>query len=144
MRNCPDVARLSSLFNLRLLYFCLFVILSFYLFVFLSFYLFVFLSFCLFVFSSWQHSDQMSEGFQVSKVSLCVKILKWQSLTHWVSESLTKVRYRAARAAKNIFYSQLDHKRRGSSNHTDRKHLLKKRVIFPLEYDSLIVKTNFS
>ena len=40
----------------------------------------------------------MSEGPQVSKVTLCVKILKW----HPVSESLTKVRYRAARAAKNL------------------------------------------
>ena len=39
----------------------------------------------------------MSEESQVSKVTLCVKILKWQSL----SQSLTKVRYRAARAAKN-------------------------------------------
>ena len=29
--------------------------------------------------------------------TLCVKILKWQSVT----DSLTKVRYRAARAAKN-------------------------------------------
>ena len=37
----------------------------------------------------------MSEGSQVSKVTLCVKILKWQRLT--------EVRYRAARAAKNLF-----------------------------------------
>ena len=35
----------------------------------------------------------MSEGSQVSKVTLCVKIQKWQSVTH-------KGRYRAARAAK--------------------------------------------
>ena len=34
----------------------------------------------------------MPEGFQVSKVTLCVKIIKWQSLTQG--------RYRAARAAK--------------------------------------------
>ena len=40
----------------------------------------------------------MSEESQVSKVTLCVKILKWQSL----SESLTKVRYRAAGAAKKL------------------------------------------
>ena len=40
----------------------------------------------------------MSEGSQVSKVTICVKILKWRSLTH----SVTKGRYRAARAAKNI------------------------------------------
>ena len=39
----------------------------------------------------------MSEGSQVSKVTLCVKILKWRSLT----DSGTKGRYRAARAAKN-------------------------------------------
>ena len=39
----------------------------------------------------------MSEGSQVSKVTICVKILKW----HPVIDSLTKVRYRAARAAKN-------------------------------------------
>ena len=46
----------------------------------------------------------MSEESQVSKVTLCVKILKWWSL----SQSLTKVRYRAARAAKkqkNLFYT---------------------------------------
>ena len=35
----------------------------------------------------------MSEGSQVSKVTLCVEILKWHPVT--------KVRYRAARAAKN-------------------------------------------
>ena len=45
--------------------------------------------------------NQMSEGSEVSKVTLCVKILKWQSVSQSVSESLTKVRYRAARAAKN-------------------------------------------
>ena len=43
------------------------------------------------------HFDQMSEGSQVSKVTLCVEILKWQSPT----TTKTKVRYRAARAAKN-------------------------------------------
>ena len=62
------------------------------------FFLFVFLSvsLCLFIFLSRHHSDQMSEGSKVSKVTLCVEILKWR----WVTESLTKVRYRAARAAK--------------------------------------------
>ena len=39
----------------------------------------------------------MSEGLEVSKVTICVKILKW----HPVIDSLTKVRYRAARAAQN-------------------------------------------
>ena len=39
----------------------------------------------------------MSEGSQVSKVTLCVEILKWQSLT----PPLTKGRYRAVRTAKN-------------------------------------------
>ena len=110
VRNCPDVAIIISLFGLYLLvllssslfvflsfccFFCLFVILSFCLFVHLSFCLF---SFCLFlVFLSRHHSDQMSEGSPVSKVTPCVKILKWHPVTH----SLTKVRYRAARAAKN-------------------------------------------
>ena len=36
----------------------------------------LFFHFCLFVFSSRHHSDQMSKGAQVSKVILCVKILK--------------------------------------------------------------------
>ena len=36
---------------------------------------------------------------QVSRVTLCFKILKWHSISH----SLTKVRYRAARAAKYPF-----------------------------------------
>ena len=103
MRNCPDVAILSSLFGLCLSSFCLFVflpssLLSFCLFVFLSFCLFVFLSFCLYVFLSRHHSDEMSEGLEVSKVTICVKILKW----HPVIDSLTKVRCRAARAAKNF------------------------------------------
>ena len=53
-----------------------------------------------FVFLSWNLSDQMSEGSEVSNVTLCVKILKWQWVSQWVSEWLTKVRYRAARAAK--------------------------------------------
>ena len=38
----------------------------------------------------------MSEGSEVSTVTLCVEILKWQ----WPTHSVTKVRYRAARAAK--------------------------------------------
>ena len=36
-----------------------------------------------FVFLCSHHSDQMSEESQVSKVTLCVQILKWQWLTHW-------------------------------------------------------------
>ena len=84
---------------LVLLSFFPFVLLPFCLFVFLYFCLFVFLSFCpcLYVFLSRHHSDEMSEGLEVSKVTICVKILKW----HPVIDSLTKVRYRAARAAKN-------------------------------------------
>ena len=39
----------------------------------------------------------MSERSQVSKVTLCVEILKWRSLTDLV----TKGRFRAARVAKN-------------------------------------------
>ena len=94
------------------LFYCLFIFLSFWLFVFLSFYLFivlfflsffVFLSCCLFVMLSFclfvllYFCPDMSEGCQVSKVTLCVKVLKWRL----PSQSVTKVRYRAARAAKN-------------------------------------------
>ena len=60
-----------------------FVFLSFCLFVFSSILCFVFLSFCLFVFLSWINSDQMSRGSQVSKVTICVKFLKWRSVTEW-------------------------------------------------------------
>ena len=67
--------------------FCIFVFSSFCLFVFLSFCLFVFLSFCLSVFLSRHHSDQMSEGSEVSKVTLCVKVLKWHPLSHWLTHS---------------------------------------------------------
>ena len=94
--------------SLSFLSFSLFVCLSFFcLFVFLYFCLYGFLSFCPFLFclsafSSERHSDQMSEGFQVSKVTHSVEILKW----HWITDSLTKVRYRAARAAdKTKFYT---------------------------------------
>ena len=65
--------------------FCLFAFLSFCIFVllpFLSFCHVVFLSLCnfwIFVFLSRHHADQMSEGSQISKVTLCVKIQKW----HW-------------------------------------------------------------
>ena len=65
--------------------FCLFVLLSFTLFVFYSFCLLLFLSFCLLLFLSKHYSDQLSKGPQVSKVTLCVQILKWRS----VSESVT-------------------------------------------------------
>ena len=54
-------------------------------FFFSSFCLFVFLSFYLFVFLFRHHSDQMSEGSEVSKVTLCVETLKWQSLSEWVT-----------------------------------------------------------
>ena len=42
---------------------------------------FIFVFFSPFVFLSRHHSDQMSEGSQLSKVTLCVQILKWQSFT---------------------------------------------------------------
>ena len=85
VRNCPAI----TILNL----FCLFS-----LYVYASMHLFITLSFlsCLSLLS-WHRSDQMYQGSQVSKVNLCVKILKW----HWLTESLTNVRYRAARAAKN-------------------------------------------
>ena len=78
VRNCPDIVILNSLSGLLVLlsdglfvflYFCLFVFLSLSLFVFLSFCLVFFLYFCLivfFVFLYRHHSDQMSEGSQVS------------------------------------------------------------------------------
>ena len=43
--------------------------------------------------------------------TLCVKILKWQSVT----DSLTKVRYRAARAAKNSAVVNQKQKRKSQS-----------------------------
>ena len=122
VQNCPDVTILNCLLCLCQLSFCLFVFSSiclflyfclFCLFVSLSLCLFVFLSFlsfrlfclfclfvffclCLFVFLSGHHSDQMSGGSWVSKVIICVEISKVA-----VTQSLTKVRYRAARAAKD-------------------------------------------
>ena len=108
VRNCPDVKIINSLFGLCLLsfcllYFCLFVFPFFVLFFCLVFcLLFFFFSFCRF----WHHSGQISEGSQVSKVTLCVKILKWQ----WPTQSLTKVRYRAARAAKDRQQNSIDWK----------------------------------
>ena len=47
--------------------------------------LFVFLSFC-------QMSEESQLDSQVSEVTLCVKILKWRSLTEWITT--TKVRFR--------------------------------------------------
>ena len=52
-----------------------------------------------FLFSA-HHSDQLSEMSQVSKVILCVEILKLQSAM------TTKVRYNAARAAKNYHHDR--------------------------------------
>ena len=49
-------------------------------------------------FFSPHHPDQMSGASQVSKITIHVKIRKWHSVSH----SVTKGRYRAARAAKNI------------------------------------------
>ena len=83
VQKCPDITILYSLFGL-----CLFICSSFCPF-FLFFCLFscpfVFLPFYLFVFLFRNYSDQMSEGSWVSKVTLCVKILKWQSLTRWLT-----------------------------------------------------------
>ena len=61
--------------------FLVFVFLSFCFFDFLYFCIFVFLSLCLSVILSRHHSDEMSDGSQVSKVTLCVEILKWQWVT---------------------------------------------------------------
>ena len=96
VRNCPDITILNSLSGLLVVFsnglfvvflsLCLFVFLSFCFFVFLSFCPFVFLSFVFLSFLSRHHPDQMSEGSQVSKVTLCVKILKWQSVSESVSQ----------------------------------------------------------
>ena len=40
--------------------------------------IFQFCPLCPFVFSYKYHPDQIPEGNQVSKVNLCVKMLKWQ------------------------------------------------------------------
>ena len=85
--------------------FCLFAALLFCLFI-LD--LFVFLHFCTFAFliffvsSFCLDTTLIDEGYQVSKVNLCVDITKW----HWVSHHHHhhhhhKSRSRAARAAKN-------------------------------------------
>ena len=58
--------------------FCVFVILCFL--SFLGFCNFDFLAFLLFVFLPSHHCDQMSEGSQVSNVTLCAEILKWHSM----------------------------------------------------------------
>ena len=67
-----------------LCFLCLFVFLSLCLFVFLPFCNFVILFFCLFDLLSFRlfvTLIKVSEGSQVSKGTICVKILKWLSLT---------------------------------------------------------------
>ena len=60
MQNCPDITILNSLF------------------VFLSFCFFVSLSYCLFVYLSVRVQTSLwSNVWKVSKVTLCVQILKW-------------------------------------------------------------------
>ena len=82
VRNCTDVTILNYLFGLCLLSFSLYVFLSFCLFVFMSFFcLFVFYVFLSFSFFVDLSADQVSEGSQVSNVTLCVKIQKWHSVT---------------------------------------------------------------
>ena len=93
MQNCPHFTILNYLLFSYILCFCAFVLLCFCVFMFLCFCVFCvflsflcflsFLSFWLFVFLSKHHSDQMSEESQVSKITLCVKIQKWHSATHW-------------------------------------------------------------
>ena len=81
VRNCTEITMLNSLFG-----------------------------HCLFVFLSRHHSDQMSEGSQVSKVTLCVRILTWlwlsdpvtHSLTQSLTQWLTKGRYGAAKKQKTM------------------------------------------
>ena len=45
----------------------------------------------------------MSEGSQVSKVTLCFKILKWQSVTESLTDQGQVPKYRAPWAAKELF-----------------------------------------
>ena len=83
----PKSAKLPCRHNIKHYFWSMFVFLAFFV-----------LSFCLFVL---HHSDQMSERVSSLKShSLCQhsKVAVSHSLTH----PLTKVRYRAARAAKNI------------------------------------------
>ena len=79
MQNCPDITLSNYLFVF--LFFQLFVISSFC--PFSSFCLFVFLVllvfFPFFVLLSRHHSDQMSDGSQLSKVTLCVQIVSGSS-----------------------------------------------------------------
>ena len=88
----PKLTTFSYLFQLphsaliHLLQISFFAFLSFL--SFFSFCLFVCLCFCVFVLLSSHHSDQMPEGSQVSKDTLCVQILKWRSLTDSLTDSL--------------------------------------------------------
>ena len=79
-----------------------FVVLVFFLHFFKKTFFFNFVQFFSSSFLPTFYSEQMSEGSEVSKVTLCVKFLKWHPLTDSVGHSLTKVRYRAARAAKHV------------------------------------------
>ena len=49
---------------------------------------------------SFGRALSMSEGSEVSKVTICVKILKWHPVTQSLTQSVTKARYRADRADK--------------------------------------------
>ena len=64
VRNCPDIAIKNSLFGLHLF--------------FISVYLF-----CLFVILFLPDCNQMSQEFPVTKFTICVQILKWQSVSQW-------------------------------------------------------------
>ena len=63
------------------------------------------LSFYLCVFLSGHHSDRISEGSQVSNVTLCVQILK----CHWLINRPTDRKYSDARAAKKGCLETLVH-----------------------------------
>ena len=83
----------SSNYLLIFLSVYLFVFLSFCLFVFLSFCLFCLFSFCLFFLTSLRSNVWRVSSFKSHYLCQNSKV----AVTHW----LTKVRYRAARAAKN-------------------------------------------
>ena len=79
LQECENAltSQYKSIFSLFV-----FLFLVFSLSIFLPFFLFVFSSFCPCVCLSFlHHSDQMFEWSHVSKVTLCVQILKWRSVS---------------------------------------------------------------
>ena len=143
MRNCPDInnTKLSS-WSLSLflfaffcpfvfLFFCFFLsfcLLSFCLFLFAFFVLlsffFWFFSFFLIVFLSRHHADQISEGSQVSQVTLCVKIQKWQSVTFWPRSGIELPGQLKKKKRKNYKKTKTQNKKDKKTKEKDQKESL--------------------